>query len=150
MKSQKTRTRKLYSDYLQILHKQGKREKLLEEAKNMHLLYDDDILPLEWICKVYNESYVECTVLSESIEDNVKEFCEKLLKIQENSGMGLFTKAVLLFKEGRISEAEQILRKGLFIWLSFLVKTFVISIFSVVFFFFFGKLKYIFIIKNLY
>lgn len=97
---------------MQILHKQGKREKLLEEAKNMHLLYEDDILPLEWICKVYNESYIEHTVISESIEDNVKQLCEKLLKIQENSGMGMFTKAVLSFKEGNISEAEGLLRKG--------------------------------------
>lgn len=119
-KNQKTRTRKLYSDYLQILHKQGNREKLLEEAKNMHLLYEDDILPLEWICKVYNECYIECNILSESIEENVKQFCEKLVKIQENSGMGLFTKAVLLFKQGNISEAEQLLRKGLFIYLKFL------------------------------
>lgn len=115
MSDTKTRTRQNYSEYLTLLHKQGKKQEVLLEAEKMHLIYEDDVLPLEWLCKVYNEAVVEGSVFPPDIEGKIVELNEKLLKLQPESAMGLFTKSVLLFNDGQVSDAVSLLQKGMLI-----------------------------------
>lgn len=114
-RNQKTASRQYYSEYLKILQKQNKREALLHEAEKMHVLYSDSSVALEWICKIYNESYIEKTDLFEKVENKINEYCEKLLDIQPDCTMALFTKSIIFFKESKVIEAESLLRKGMLI-----------------------------------
>lgn len=111
--NQKTASRQYYSEYLRILQKQNKREVLLEEAEKMHLLYSDSSVALEWICKIYNESYIEKNHHYLKVEHKINEYCEKLLEIQPDSSMAHFTKGIMLFGENKITEAVALLNKGL-------------------------------------
>lgn len=97
------------------MQKQNKRELLIEEAEKMHLLYPDNIVSLEWICKIYNESFVEKDNLLSKVDDHIREYCEELLKLQPDSSMAVFTKSILLFKDGKVADTEALLRKGFII-----------------------------------
>lgn len=78
----------------------------------MNTLYEDDVLSLEWICKVYNESRIEENNIFYTLEDKILSYCDKLLKLQPESAMGLITKALLLFHENKTTEAANLLKKG--------------------------------------
>lgn len=108
----KTRTREYYTEYLKILHKQGNLEKLLETAEQLHQVHTYDTTILEWICKIYNESKIEKTVLFQKLQAKISEYCNRLLEIHSDSSMGLFTLAVQKSDENLFAEAVDLLQKG--------------------------------------
>lgn len=111
----KTRTREYYIEYLKILHKQGKLEKLLENAEELHQYHTYDSTLLEWICKIYNESKIEETGLCEKLKENISDYSSRLLNIHSDSSMGLFTIAVQKCDKMQFSEAADLLQKGTYI-----------------------------------
>lgn len=107
----KTRTREYYVEYLKLLHKLGKLEKLIETAVELQNTHTYDSTILEWICKIYNESKIEESELYKKIE-NISEYCNRLLDIHPDSSMGLFTLAVQKCDQALFSDAAELLQKG--------------------------------------
>ncbi|XP_066150901.1 tetratricopeptide repeat protein 37 isoform X2 [Euwallacea fornicatus] len=88
-----------FSNYLVVLNKTGNSLKLLEKAEDMAQLFPSSSTALSWICKVYNELYIE-----ENTEFNCDKICtyvDKLLEFDPQNTMGLFTHALLEFKDGK-------------------------------------------------
>nr|CAH7731856.1 unnamed protein product [Callosobruchus chinensis] len=100
-----------YSDYLTLLYKQNKYEELIMHAQKMHMLFKNDNIPLVWICKVYNQSYLENKDLAEKHFALAKTCYEELLKIVPNDAIGLFTCGIMLLEEGKLLEAKETLKK---------------------------------------
>ncbi|VEN48112.1 unnamed protein product [Callosobruchus maculatus] len=100
-----------YSDYLTVLYKQNKYEELIRHAQKMQMLFKDDNIPLVWICKVYNQSYLENKDLAEKYLDLAKTCYKELLKMLPNDAIGLFTYGIILLEEGKLLEAKETLKK---------------------------------------
>ncbi|XP_066249141.1 superkiller complex protein 3 isoform X2 [Euwallacea similis] len=94
-----------FSNYLVVLSKTGNSLKLLEKAEEMAQLFPSSSTALSWICKVYNELYIE-----ENTKFNCNKICayvDKLVEIDPQNTMGLFTQAVLQFQDNKCSIARE-------------------------------------------
>nr|CAI5830097.1 unnamed protein product [Callosobruchus analis] len=100
-----------YSDYLTVLYKQNKYEELIQHAQKMHMMFKNDNMPLVWICKIYNQLYLENKDLAQKHLALAKASYEELLKIVPNDGIGLFTNGIMLLEEGQLLEAKEMLKK---------------------------------------
>ncbi|XP_045477416.1 tetratricopeptide repeat protein 37 [Harmonia axyridis] len=92
--SNETATVDYYSQYLTVLYKQKKYEKLLTHVIKMYKMFPEDVITMKWICQLYNELYVEnkpC-VISEYV--NIDKVHKKLSALEPESVMGIFTKAI--------------------------------------------------------
>lgn len=98
-------------NYLKILHKNQKIEQLLEHSQIMYEKMQNSIA-LEWICKIYNEYYVEESILPLNFEDKIETYYEILLNKDSQSHMAQFTKAIVLYKSGNILQTKNILTEG--------------------------------------
>lgn len=107
-------------EYLKILHKQGNLDKLLQTAEELHLTHTYDSAILEWICKIYNESKIESTLLYKKIEPKIGEYNDRLLDIHPDSSMGLFTLAVRK-SEQTLFDAIELLQKGIVLFMLLVV-----------------------------
>lgn len=101
-----------YKKYLRLLYKNKKITLLLEEARNMHLLYPESELPLEWICKVYSEQTAQGVEVSDVFEYNIEEYYRKLESLNSESSMALFAKGAELFKNKNFIEACDAVTQG--------------------------------------
>ncbi|RZC41781.1 tetratricopeptide repeat protein 37, partial [Asbolus verrucosus] len=108
LNDQKTICSKYYAEYLNLLYKQDKVPELLEHAKKMHSLFETDWISLRWICKIFNESYVETGNMIENRE-NITNYCEELLKLETQSATALFTKSILLVDDQKFIDAKHLL-----------------------------------------
>jgi hypothetical protein len=54
-----TNIAELATRYLKLLHKQKKLDKLIASASQLHADYPNNIIYLEWICKLYGESKLD-------------------------------------------------------------------------------------------
>lgn len=107
MNSQKTICTKYYADYLNLLYRLEKFEEVVEHAKKMHTLFETDSVSLRWICKIFNECYIESDVTI--VKEDIATYCEALLKLENQSATALFTKSILLVERGQLIEAKEIL-----------------------------------------
>ncbi|XP_008195456.1 superkiller complex protein 3 [Tribolium castaneum] len=110
LNNQKTVCTKYFSDYLNLLYKQDKAGELLQQAKKMHEMFESDWISLRWICKIFNEVYVESGTLIESVE-NMANYSESLSKLEAPSATGLFTQSILLVEQKKIIEAKDVLEQ---------------------------------------
>ncbi|KAJ8948114.1 hypothetical protein NQ318_008467, partial [Aromia moschata] len=98
-----------YSSYLSILYKLKRYEDLLEHAEKMHNLFESDTISLVWICKVYNQLFVEESPVVEKYFKKVMEYSAKLLEVEPKNAIALFSKSITLLRENRTVDAKDIL-----------------------------------------
>lgn len=110
--NQKTICTEYYSQYLSVLHKQEKIERLLDEAKKMHSLFQIDSSSLKWICTIFNEKYVEAGVLIEDL-DYMTHISDDLLKLDKSSPIAFLTKAILFIEKNDLVQAKNSLNQTL-------------------------------------
>lgn len=110
--NEETVTTDYYSQYLMVLYKQNKYERLLTHVIKMYKMFPDDVTSMNWICQLYNEIYVEnkpC-VITEFVD--IKEVCKELLVLEPVNVMGIFTKAICNFEAEEYNEAKNKLKTG--------------------------------------
>lgn len=97
-------------DYFKLLHQKGKLEELTRAAEDMTSVYANNIIPLEWICKIYIEN--ESFPISENLKANFGIYVERLLELNANSVLGLMASGLVKFAIGDLPTARDILVKG--------------------------------------
>lgn len=100
----------IYRDYFKLLHEKGKLEELIKAAEEMTAVYANNVVPLEWICKVYIEN--ETFAISEHLKANFGIYVERLLELNQNSVLGLMASGFVKFAIGDLASARDILVKG--------------------------------------
>lgn len=80
----------------------------------MFAKYPSDPVSLEWICKAFNESEIEQRQNGFG-NQAIIDCYNKLVEISPNSTMGMFTKALLLYKDKKAVEARDVLTEGKFV-----------------------------------
>ncbi|KAJ8978706.1 hypothetical protein NQ317_015954 [Molorchus minor] len=98
-----------YSSYLAILYKQKRYEEILVHAEKMHNLFESDTISLVWICKVFNQLFIEESEIAEIFYDKVMIYSSKLLEMEQKNAIALFSKSIILLKENKVVEAKAIL-----------------------------------------
>ncbi|KAL1501937.1 hypothetical protein ABEB36_007164 [Hypothenemus hampei] len=104
-------TEHFYSDYLTVLYKTNNVEKLWHQAQKMCQLFPSSLLGLSWICKIYNQLSIEDNLTIDCDTTQITDYVNKLLELEPNNSMALFTQAVLDFKENNFSLAKELLLK---------------------------------------
>lgn len=97
-------------DYFKILYQKGKLEELTKNAEEMTIIYPTNVVPLEWICKIYVEN--ESFAISENLKSNFGVHVEKTLELSPNSRFGLMASGLVKFAIGDLAAARDILVKG--------------------------------------
>lgn len=108
----------LYKAYLKLLYKVGLKwpDTLLREAAAMTQLFEKEVYPLEWICKVFVDRIEDADFATVSYLTNPIEFyADRLLALSPNSTFGLMTKSIHLCRVGQFLLAKEALLKGLLI-----------------------------------
>ena len=100
-------------DYFKILHQKGKLEELTRAAEEMSIVYNNNLVPLEWICKIYIEN--ESFKISENLKANFGIYVERLLELNQNSLLGLMASGLVKFTIGDLAGARDVLVKGEFL-----------------------------------
>ncbi|KAF3430707.1 hypothetical protein E2986_08054 [Frieseomelitta varia] len=102
-----TKQRNFYKKYLKILYDKDELNNLINEAVNMHQQFPEDVLPLEYICRVYCEQ----NILNKDFTDvDITKFYECLLKLNEESETAKIVKALHLIKSNNLTTAREILK----------------------------------------
>ncbi|KAK9891017.1 hypothetical protein WA026_013350 [Henosepilachna vigintioctopunctata] len=99
-----------YSQYLLVLYRLRKLDLLVNHTLQMYKMYPEDITSMNWICKMYNELCIENKVSFISSFTNIEEVYEKLLLLEPQNTMGLFTKALCDVKNENFLDAKKYLR----------------------------------------
>lgn len=97
-------------DYFKLLHQKGKLEDLTRAAEEMTNIYSNNLVPLEWICKIYIEN--ESFKISEHLKANFGIYVERLLELNSNSLLGLMASGLVKSAIGDLASARDILVKG--------------------------------------
>lgn len=105
-------TSQIYSSYITILNKRKEYTEVLKKAEEMYEKFTTNTISLEWICKVFNQWYVEGNNMAEEYEEKAFKYCADLLKFDSRNSMGLFTKSIQLIKENKTIESVNLLTKG--------------------------------------
>lgn len=100
----------IYRDYFKMLHQKGNLEELVKAAEEMTSIYTSNVIPLEWISKVYIEN--ESFAISEHLKANFGIYVERLLELNPNSVLGLMASALVKFAIGDLANSRDILLKG--------------------------------------
>lgn len=106
----------LFKAYLKLLYKVGSQfpDRLLREASAMTRLFDKEVYPLEWICKVFVDRIDDPGFVKLSyLDDPIEFYAERLLALSPNSTLGLMTKSIHLCRIGQFLQARDTLLKGL-------------------------------------
>lgn len=103
-----------YSSYITLLNKNRQILQVLEHSQKMHDLFPSSVVALSWICKVFNEMFIEENPEVDSNLPKIAEVTSKLLYLEPANAMALFTQAVLLFRDRNMSEAREKLMLGQF------------------------------------
>lgn len=105
----------LFKAYLKLLYKVGSKwpETLMREASNMTRLFEKEVYPLEWICKVFVDRIDDVDFDTVSfLEHPIEFYSERLLAMSPNSTLGLMTKSIHLCRLGQFVQARETLLKG--------------------------------------
>ncbi|PSN51235.1 Tetratricopeptide repeat protein 37 [Blattella germanica] len=97
-----------YKKYLRLLYKNNKKTLLLDEARNMHLLYPKSDSALEWICKVYSEHVALNLTCSKVFEDNIEGYYKKLDELNWESSLSLLAKGAYLLRKANYDPNEDL------------------------------------------
>jgi hypothetical protein len=97
-------------DYFKLLHQKGKLEELTRAAEEMTNVYNNNLVPLEWISKIYIEN--ESFKISENLKANFGIYVERLLELNGNSLLGLMASGLVKSAIGDLASARDILVKG--------------------------------------
>lgn len=97
-------------DYFKLLNQKGRLEELTRAAEGMTIIYNNNVVPLEWICKIYIEN--ETFAISENLKANFGIYVERLLELNANSVLGLMASGLVKFAIGDLASARDILVKG--------------------------------------
>lgn len=87
----------IYQYYFKILHQKERFSELIKAAEEMTTIYSTNVVPLEWICKVYIETENKGFKISENLKVNFGIYVEKLLEINPRSVLGLTASALVKF-----------------------------------------------------
>lgn len=98
-----------YSNYLTLLNKSGESVKVLEHSEKMFQLFPSSVIALSWICKMFNQLYIEG---SEPHCIRINEYVETLLRIDQKNAMGLFTQGLLCYINCNFTGARENLIEG--------------------------------------
>ncbi|XP_030763307.1 tetratricopeptide repeat protein 37 [Sitophilus oryzae] len=102
---------KCFSNFLAILYKEKSYIKTLDTAIEMNKLYPTNIVSFYWICKIYNQLWIEENPDVNKYEDKIEEYVENVLKLEQDNSMGLFTSAIFSLKTNKYLEAKEKLFK---------------------------------------
>ncbi|KAL7288696.1 hypothetical protein TKK_0017421 [Trichogramma kaykai] len=97
-----------YKKYLKHLYKMEKFDELFVEATKMHNIFNQDIYPLEWICRVYSEHSI---THDKHPDIDIVVFYETLLDHDNDSILGYFAKAVNLYETENLIDSRNILNQ---------------------------------------
>lgn len=101
-----------FKRYLKILFHMKLYEKLAENASLMHQTFINDITPLEWICHIYAEQYLEKEKLSSLLSKPLKTYLTTAVEMNPSSEIALVAIGIFHFKRGERKEAIEFLRKA--------------------------------------
>ena len=97
-----------YKRLLKQLYKLNELKELIREASKMSELYPKELYPLEWICKIYCDSY-NVLNFDELLTQPISDYVTNLLELYPNSQSGSHVKAILLVDEMNYTQARDIL-----------------------------------------
>uniref|UniRef100_A0A6P7G2Q1 Tetratricopeptide repeat protein 37 n=1 Tax=Diabrotica virgifera virgifera TaxID=50390 RepID=A0A6P7G2Q1_DIAVI len=100
-----------FSSYINLLYRQHKYEEVFEIAEEMQAFFENDIVSLVWLCKVYNQLFVEESKLVDKFNNKIKEYFPKLLSLEPKNAIGLFTKGIQLFLDSKLIDCKEILNE---------------------------------------
>lgn len=101
----------IYQYYFKILNQKERFGELVKAAEEMTTIYSTNIIPLEWICKVYIDNENKEFKISENLKSNFGIYVERLLEINPNSVLGLTASALVKYAIGDLSGSRDILIK---------------------------------------
>lgn len=102
----------IFQYYFKILHHKERVVELVKAAEEMTSIYPNNIIPLEWICKVYIENESSASFkINESLKSNFGIYVERLLEINANSVLGLTASGLVKFAIGDLVGSREIFIK---------------------------------------
>lgn len=102
----------IYQNYFKLLHEKQRLEQLIKSAEDMTAIYSNNVIPLEWICKVYIDNENNSSFkINEVLKSNFGIYVEHLLEINSSSVLGLTASALVKFAIGDLAGSRDILLK---------------------------------------
>ncbi|XP_055603206.1 tetratricopeptide repeat protein 37 [Uranotaenia lowii] len=98
--------------YLKLLQRLKQYETLAEASLLMYDRFQNDIYPLEWICKVFVEKLVDESWLKQTLHDNIELYVDAALAIKGDSVLALVAKGMLHYENQNFKQAEEVLKKA--------------------------------------
>lgn len=98
----------VFKRYLKLLFNSKLYKDLIVKAKEMTVLYPEDVYPLEWLCKVFMEN--------EEIQSNfleIESFANELGKLNEKSGLAALVNSFFSYKRADYILARELATKSL-------------------------------------
>lgn len=108
----------LFKAYLKLLYKVNSKnpDTLLREASAMNTIFEKEVYPLEWICKVFVDRINDTDFDTIShLDKSIEFYSERLLAMSPNSTLGLMTQSIHLCQSGQFLKAKETLLKGILI-----------------------------------
>nr|XP_029718671.1 tetratricopeptide repeat protein 37 isoform X2 [Aedes albopictus] len=100
-----------FKRYLKLLHRLKMYEKLIVKAALMNSRFQNDIYPLEWICKAYAENLVTQNKFETLLNKPLSAVFEKAIQLNPGSALALAARGILHSRSGELKEAETLLKK---------------------------------------
>ncbi|CAG9862355.1 unnamed protein product [Phyllotreta striolata] len=100
-----------FSAYLNVLYQQNKYLEVFENAEKMSMVFERDTVSLTWMCKIYNQSFVEESNLHANFSEKIADYLPKLQKLDPKNVAGLFSKSIQLLLENDLTETKNILKE---------------------------------------
>lgn len=100
----------LSTQYCNFLYESGEYEELIQYCKRILLKYENDINTLEYVCRIFFESFLN--IIPEIELGDIDPYSTKLLELKENSVLGLLVKAVNFYKQNDFTSCRDVLNNG--------------------------------------
>lgn len=100
-----------FKRYLKLLHRLKMYEKLVEKAALMNRKFQNDIYPLEWICKAYADNLVTETQMQALLNKPLSTTFEEAIQLNPSSALAMVARGILHYRSGELKEAETMLKK---------------------------------------
>lgn len=103
----------IYQNYFKLLHQKARHVDLVKAAEEMTAIYANNVIPLEWICKVYIENDgSNAFAINENLKSNFGVYVERLLELNSNSVLGLMANGFVKYAIGDFIGARDVLLRG--------------------------------------
>ncbi|XP_058454804.1 tetratricopeptide repeat protein 37 isoform X2 [Malaya genurostris] len=100
-----------FKRYLKLLYRLKMYEKLIVNASFMHERFQNDIYPLEWICKAYAEQLLNEQQMTNLLSNPLEKYFDAAININPKSALALVSKGLLHYERGEMQLAEEILKE---------------------------------------